>query len=232
MKSKKGQAKTDTNERMTDEQIEMLMGYLDDIEFGAESMQGRLDDRQTVKDAKELIANLRTDLAAANERAEKAEADRDRLKEYEPRLISFESGEFKIAFAKGVMQNLVEAFSAFNGDANYTESYFENEHAGFICTIQTRGKHTPHELRRAAEAERDTLRTENAAMREERKVLRAYIFGLPQQIREKWSFDGLQLHTHNYHSREDFIQQLIDEATLLFTPDPLARLTTQEGDGK
>lgn len=94
-------------------------------------------------------------------------AEVERLKAFEPRLISFEGGEFKLRVAKEVMANLVCAFDELNGEANYTTLTMQPKKSGreYIVTVQRADRPTPHELRKKAEAEAAELRAENTGLR-------------------------------------------------------------------
>lgn len=89
----------------------------------------------------------------------KAHAEIDRLKQFEPRLISLEHGEIKVRVAREVMQNMVEAFAELNGDSNYTRtvatiepSIESGDTRRFEVIVQSANKPTPHDKRVEAES--------------------------------------------------------------------------------
>lgn len=105
------------------------------------------------------------------ERLRRAVAEIRRLRPFEPQLLSSNSNtsghEIRVAAAKGLMGELVKDFDALNGNANYTETDFIT--AGppirsYRVTVHGSGKPTPHQLRKAAEEERDNLREEVARL--------------------------------------------------------------------
>lgn len=50
--------------------------------------------------------------------------------------------------------------------------------------------------------------TERMKLQAKNERLRELLEGIPAELREWWSFDQHQFHTHSYHSREDYIDRL------------------------
>ena len=120
---------------------------------------------QQLREQSKDIARLRAELArVTKERDEWME----RAKQWEPRLISFDSSEIKIKAAHEAMKNLVCMFAELNKDAkNYTESLIEvkADRRAYIVTVRNKDGKTPHELRMEAEKERDELQKECEKLR-------------------------------------------------------------------
>ena len=55
--------------------------------------------------------------------------------------------------------------------------------------------------------------------------LRSLLDAIPRELREWWSFDSHQFHTHSYHSREDYIEWLGKRINAALTTD-----STKEND--
>lgn len=102
--------------------------------------------------ARSLISDAES-LAAAEDRVKELDAEVERLRPFEPRVLPSDwPHECKIAHAKGFMEPLVLAFDAMNGECNYTETCVRHGSKEYTVTVRRGDKPTPHELRMAAEA--------------------------------------------------------------------------------
>ena len=87
-------------------------------------------------------------------------AEIERLRAFEPIIdLPINPKDMTLRFAKGFLSQLVLAFDAINGDANYTATEIrtvENGHA-YEVVVRRKDKPTDHELRKLAEAEIEKL---------------------------------------------------------------------------
>lgn len=117
---------------------------------------GTRDDFDFIAELRNAASSLISDaesLAAAEARVKELDAEVERLRPFEPRVLpSNWPHEAKIAHAKGFMEPLVLAFDAMNGECNYTETCVRHGSKEYTVTVRRGDKPTPHELRMAAEA--------------------------------------------------------------------------------
>jgi hypothetical protein len=112
----------------------------------------------TYPDAEDEVAALIAAKEAAEAERDKARAEVERLKPFEPMLLPSSSpADLRVACAKGFLSQLVLSFDAMNGDCNYstTEITTHESNNAYEVTVRRKDKPTPNELRKRAEAERD-----------------------------------------------------------------------------
>lgn len=133
------------------------------IEQLRQASRGESLDPAAAARSAEIIETLKGALDSAEDRL------RDIADPSSARLVRFENGQFtfKAPIIPLMAEYLAQMLTASGGEpANYTETAFYHTALGELTlSLQRKSGKTPHELRMAAEAERDALRAELDALR-------------------------------------------------------------------